>query len=298
MLDPQIEDMDRERLSGKYLDPFGADTTTEARRRAWLIRDAIYPAPDIQVGSVVNRTISTPVGDIAIRIIRPAHGKADATVVYFHGGGWMVGDLDSHQAHAARIANSASAVVVNVDYRLAPDHQFPAATDDAFAAMDWIVAHIDELGGDASKLAVSGDSAGGNIAAACAIRARDMGTPLAAQLLIYPATDLRPKSEEPSEVTRKYLGQDCLHVSQDWRASPIVADLSGIAPVIIGTGAHDFLFEDNKAFVAQLEAAGVPVTFRIFPELNHSYFSYAGVSEKCAKASDLICNDLSKLLHG
>lgn len=297
MLDPQIEDMDRERLSGKYLDPFEADTTEEARRRAWIIREAIYPSPEIAVKSSEDRVISTDAGEIAIRILRPLQDNPTGTVVYFHGGGWMVGDLESHQAHAARIANRAGAVVVNVDYRLAPDHKFPAATDDAFAAFDWVVENISDLGGDPAKLAVGGDSAGGNLAAACAIRARDLGIPLAAQLLIYPATDLRPKGEALSVVAEKYLGPQAAEVSQDWRASPLLADLTGLAPVIIGTGAHDFLYQDNVAFAAKLKSANVPVQFRIFPDLNHSYFSYAGVSEKCAQASDMVSDDLRDLLH-
>lgn len=298
MLDPQIAEMDRKRLSGAYADPFEAMTTEEARRRAWIIRDDIYPAPHIDVKSCEDLTIAGPAGDMAIRIVRPLGDEASGTVLYFHGGAWMVGDLDSHQAHVARIANLAGAVVVSVDYRLAPDHLFPAACDDAFAAFDWVIAHVGDLGGDASKIAVAGDSAGGALAAATAILARDRGVPLAAQFLIYPATDMRQNGPEPSTVALKYLGPDYETVSLDWRASPALADLTGVAPAIIGTGAHDFLHQQSVSFSELLGGANVPVTLRVFPDLNHSFFSYAGVSEPCAEASNLMCEDLRATLHG
>ncbi|WP_346898971.1 alpha/beta hydrolase fold domain-containing protein [uncultured Roseibium sp.] len=298
MLDPQIEEMDRKRMSGAYPDPFEADTTAEARRRAWAIRRDIYPSPQIDVGKVEDKTISGPAGEIAIRIVHPAGNEAASTVVYFHGGAWMVGDLDSHHAHVSRIANRAGAVVVNVDYRLAPDNLFPAATDDAFAAFDWVIENLAGLGGNPQKVAVGGDSAGGALAAACAIRARDMGVPLAAQLLVYPVCDMRNKDGENNNVIRKYLGPNYKVAAQDWRASPAAAILAGVAPAVIGTGVYDFLHEENKRFAELLEAAGVPVTLRIFPDLNHSFFSYAGVSQKCEDASNLLCDDLRDILAG
>ena len=298
MLHPSVEAIDTARLSGAYPDPFGTPDGAEARRRAWAIRRALYPSPEIPVAASEDAVIPGRSGAIPVRIIRPLGEVASGTVVYFHGGGWIVGDLDSHQAHAARIANRAGCVVVNVDYRMAPEHRFPAAAEDAIDALDWAAANIARLGGDGARLAVAGDSAGGNLAAVAAIHARDAGLPLAAQLLIYPAPDFRSRVRNPRMVEKLYLGEDCVALAEDWKASPIVADLTGVAPAIIGVGVHDYLYADNVAFVARLRASGVPVTFREYPDLNHSFFSYAGVSAPCAAASDQLCDDLRARLHG
>ncbi len=302
MLDPTVAALDRKKVEGDYPDPYQGATGEECRARGWKIRREIYPAPHIEVGGIEARTIPGPAGDIPVRIVRPVDGPATATVVYYHGGGWIIGDLDSHAAHVARIANRTGAVVVNVDYRLAPEHLFPAAVDDAFAAFDWTRANIAELGGDPARLVVAGDSAGGNLAAATALYARDNDIPLAAQLLIYAATDLRRLAAGAAgsgdTVVAKYLGPDFATVANDWRASPAVASLAGVAPVVMGVGQHDFLYEDNMAFAELLRDAGVPLTLRDYPHLNHSFFGYTGVSKPCEVASDQLCDDLRSVLDG
>jgi acetyl esterase/lipase len=195
-------------------------------------------------------------------------------------------------------------VVVNVDYRLAPENVFPAAVDDAVAALDWATGHVAELGGDTAKLAVGGDSSGGNLAAVVAQYARDKGIPLAAQLLLYAVTDLRLRvsPEFPmgrGGVTGKYLGPEFSRLLTDPRASPACASsFAGLAPAIIGIGAHDFLYRDNLAYAQLLRSAGVPVVLREFDNLNHSFFSYTGVSKPCEAAANLLCDDLRTALHG
>ena len=225
-------------------------------------------------------------------MIAPVEGAAKGTLVYFHGGGWVVGDLDSHEAHAIRLANRAGVAVVNVGYRLAPEHPFPAAVDDAIAAMRWVSRRF---GGGGEPLAVGGDSAGGNLAAVVAWMARDAGIKLAAQLLIYPATDLSRMANDP--VRAAYFGGRFEEVSRDPRASPVLADLKGVAPAIIGVGPYDFLYQDSLAYAQALQAAAVETRLRVFPTLNHGFFSYTAISKDCAAAADSLCDDLAGLMR-
>lgn len=261
-----------------------------SRERARNVRAFLYPKPKLPQGSIEATTIAGPAGPITVRIIRPVSGNVTGTLVYFHGGGWVVGDLDSHEAHAIRLANRAGVVVLNVDYRLAPEHKFPAAMDDSEAAVAWAHAHLDQLGGANKPLAVGGDSAGGNLAAAVALYCRDKGIKLAAQLLLYAATNLTGKGGPELS----YLGPDAAKIaSTDPRCSPAVAaTLQGLAPVIIGVGPHDFLYDDNMAYVKLLQAANVPLLVRQYPTLNHGFFSYTAISPACEAAANQLCDDL------
>ena len=203
----------------------------------------------------------------------------------------MVGDLDSHEAHAVRLANETDCVVVNVDYRLAPEHRFPAAYDDCLAITRWACQHIDVLGRQSKRFAIGGDSAGGNLAAAVAIACRDLDIQLAAQLLMYPATDLLRLKGMPEKA---YLGEENLDLlGLDPRASPKYASTHvGLAPTILGVGPHDFLYADNMAYASILRDAKVPLTLREFPTLNHGFFSYTGISSDSLAAAQLMCADL------
>lgn len=271
----------------------------ENRERARCIRALLYPKPKLPTGRIEPITIPGPGGDIAARVVYPVNepnkmvGPAP-TLVYFHGGGWILGDMDSHEAHCIRIANATDAVVVNVEYRLAPEFPFPAGADDAIAATRWAHANLARLGGDATRFAVGGDSAGGNFAAVAAVKCRDEGIALAAQLLIYPATDLTGLNDP--KVVGAYLGADAQTKSRDLRASPVLADLKGVAPAILGVGHYDFLYNDNMAYVKALQAAGVPLTLRVYPNLNHGFFSYTAISAFSELASDQLCTDLKALL--
>lgn len=270
-----------------------------SRERARNVRAFFYPKPDLPKGIIEKRTVDGKAYgidcNIPVQIVWPhaSHSPEGPlnTLVYFHGGGFVVGDLDSHEAHAVRLANETDCVVVNVDYRLAPEHRFPAAYDDCLAITRWACQHIDVLGRQSKRFAIGGDSAGGNLAAAVAIACRDLDIQLAAQLLMYPATDLLRLKGMPEKA---YLGEENLDLlGLDPRASPKYASTHvGLAPTILGVGPHDFLYADNMAYASILRAAKVPLTLREFPTLNHGFFSYTGISTDSLAAAQLMCADL------
>jgi acetyl esterase len=294
-LDPSIVAMEQ-RWKDSGIPGLYDNSGPENRERARCIRALLYPKPKLPTGRIEPITIPGPGGDIAARVVWPVNevkGQAP-TLVYFHGGGWILGDLDSHEAHCIRIANATGAVVVNVGYRLAPEFPFPAGADDAIAATRWVHANLARFGSDAKRFAVGGDSAGGNFAAVAAVICRDEGVPLAAQLLIYPATDLTGLGDP--KVTGAYLGADAARHARDLRASPVLANLQGVAPAILGVGHYDFLYNDNMAYAKALQAAGVPLLLRQFPNLNHGFFSYTAISPASEAASEQLCADLKALL--
>lgn len=302
-LDPALADIARRwREAGipdlyeGCLQPHGGPVSRERGRN---VRALLYPKPLLPTGNIETSVVDgRPYGaafDIPVRIIWPHESFGTArplnTLVYFHGGGFVVGDLDSHEAHAVRLANEAACVVVHVDYRLAPEHRFPAAYDDCLAVTRWVKDNISRLGRHTLRLAVGGDSAGGNLAAAVALACRDQGIALAAQLLLYPATDLLRLKGMPEKA---YLGEENLAtLGLDPRASPRhAASHMGLAPVILGVGVHDFLYADNMAYVAVLRAAQVPLVLRTFPTLNHGFFSYTAISQDSLQAAHWLCADL------
>ena len=201
---------------------------------------------------------------------------------------------DSHQAHAIRFANTAKVVVMNVDYRLAPEHPFPQGVDDTIAATRWADKNRARLGGAAKPLAVGGDSAGGNFAAVSAIVCRDEGLHLSAQVLLYAVTNMT--DEGNPDIRQAYFGGSYERDSKSIKASPVLARLQGVAPAIMAVGAHDFLYQDNLTFAAALRAAKVPLICREFPTLNHGFFSYTAISPVCAAAAEQVCSDLGTLL--
>ena len=291
-LDRQIAEMERQwKASG--LPSLYEGTGPEMRARGWRARNAFYPAPHIESGRIEAIEIAGLAGAIPARVIWPREGIPSATVVFLHGGGWIIGDLDSHQAHAIRIANQVGVVVVNVDYRLAPEHPFPAGLDDAMAATRWVHDHLVRFSGEHTPLAVAGDSAGGNLAAVVALLCRDAGIELSAQLLLYPALDL--DSDLHAAVRNAYLGPDGAALVKDPRVSPLLEKkLAGLAPVTMGVGLFDPLVEEGLAYARKLCAAGVKVTLREYATLGHSFFSYTGISERCAEAANELCADLRR----
>ena len=294
-LDPAIADMQRRWHASGIPDLYEGGNGPISRERARNVRALLYPKPQLPQGRIESRKLPGPGGDIPVRIVHPVSGAATGTLVYFHGGGWVVGDLDSHEAHAIRLANRAGVVVVHVDYRLAPEHRFPAAVDDAEAAVQWAHAHLAELGGQDKPLAVGGDSAGGNLAAVAALYCRDRSIALACQLLLYPATLLAGRGGPELS----YLGENAEARARDPRASPLLApSLAGVAPAILGVGPYDFLYQDNMNYVAALRAAGVNVLLREYANLNHGFFSYTAISASSAAAADQLCDDLRAALAG
>lgn len=242
------------------------------------------------VARVVNRLIPGPGGEIPVRIYSSvASPSAAPAVVFFHGGGWVIGDLESHDEVCRALAADAECVVINVDYRLAPEHRFPAAPDDALAAYRWVREHAAELGVDTDRIAVAGDSAGGNLAAVVAQETKGETGPCY-QVLIYPVTDLRCNSEsyelfgDGFFLTKKgmewFRGHYIEHQS-DWenpRASPLLAaDVSGVAPAYVATAGFDPLRDEGRAYADKLAEAGVDVSYRCYGGTIHGAVSLAGV---------------------
>jgi acetyl esterase len=265
----------------------------EARAFYSAGRTVLQPPPE-DVAAVRDLMAPGPNGPVGLRLYRAAGTELTdmlPVLVYFHGGGWVIGDLDSHDQVCRRFANLTGACVISVDYRLAPEHRFPAAISDSAAATRWIVNNAAELGVDASKVAVGGDSAGGNIAAVMAIMARDLYLPpIGFQLLIYPATDMAMQTGSVQRVTSGFpltAGTMRWFVDQylsskadvnDWRASPARAvDLSGTAPAFVLTCTHDPLCDEGIAYAKRLEQEGVRVTHMHIGDQMHGFLTMGRV---------------------
>ena len=281
----------------------------EARQLFIDTRPASTPQPPA-IGSVRNLSA----GSIPIRVYRPA-GVPDATrlpvLVFFHGGGWVIGDLDTHDTLCRQLTAEAGISVVAVDYRLAPEHKFPAAADDAWAATKWVVEHAAELGVDPGKLAVGGDSAGGNLAAVVALQARDAGGPaIKLQALLYPVTDMGAETQSYRDLadgymlTREgmrwfiahYLGKP--QDAEDWRASPIRArSFAGVAPALIVTAGYDPLREEGDAYAQKLRAAGVNVDHVSFGGMIHGFVPMGKLIDTGNRAVTLIAGSLRHALR-
>jgi acetyl esterase len=270
--------------------PYETVTPAEARELYLKGRVVTNPEPP-ELASVKDLAIPSPAGSIPARIytpteLRKASGLAPA-LVFFHGGGWVIGDLDSHDVVCRKLADEGELMVVSVDYRLAPEHKFPAAVDDAIAATKWIAGNARQLGIDAARLTVGGDSAGGNLAAVVAIAARDGDGPdIAGQLLIYPAIDFaltHPSHSEPetsillTHSVIKWFRDHYLNGAADvgdWRASPARAStLAGLPPAYVLTAGADPLRDEGDEYARQLKQAGVAVTYRHFPGQFHGFFT-------------------------
>jgi acetyl esterase len=255
-----------------------------------------------------------PHGAIALRHYRPAASSANAVLpvlVYYHGGGWVIGDLDTHDVLCRQLANASGCSVVAVDYRLAPEHRFPAAFDDSLAATYWVAREAKGLKIDASRLAVGGDSAGGNLAAAVAIAARDKADlQIAYQLLIYPATDQRPGF--PSRTsngqgylltadTMKYFHDHYITdqaLDLDWRASPLLASsLAGLPPALVVTAGFDPLLDEGLAYAKALTDAGNRAAYLCFQRQIHGFITMGRVLDEANTAVALCAAELRRALQ-
>ncbi len=287
--------------------------TARAVLRGISFGGAAEPSGDPAVGAVRSETIA---GSIPVRVYSPDAPLPVPTVVFFHGGGFVIGDLDTHDAIARRLCVDVAAVVVSVDYRLAPEHPFPAGIEDADSAVRWVVEHIGDFGNDATRVAVAGDSAGANLAAVAAQLATADGIPLAAQLLVYPNTD--PGGDYPSTTANAegyflsradmewffghYLGVelDDPRVEElvlDPRVAPLRrASLAGLPPAIVATGEFDPLRDEGDAYAAALAAAGVHVEHRQFAGMVHGFWGMGATSAAAEDAARWINGTLKKLL--
>ncbi|MEO7405264.1 MAG: alpha/beta hydrolase [Burkholderiales bacterium] len=273
--------------------PATAATDIKTARANYLRTRRLLAPPPPAVALVEDLTIAGPGGPLALRHYRGDHVAADVPapgLLFFHGGGWNTGDLDTHDALCRQLANALRGVVVAVGYRLAPEHPFPAAFDDAVAALDWFAANAEQLHVAQDKLVVGGDSAGGNLAAALAIAARDKGgPPLAAQVLIYPATDAGMAHSSFAEFGTGYM----LEAQQmawnwttyappadratDWRVSPLaVRDFSRLPAAIVITAGYDPLRDEGEAFAERLFEAGIPVMSECFEGMIHGFVPMGG----------------------
>jgi acetyl esterase len=274
-LDPQIADMIGALDAG--FPPVHTMTGSEVRA---AIRSRFVPATDPEpVGAVTDTSIAGPGGDIAVRIYRPVSDAAALpVVVYAHGGGFVFCDLDTHDGLCRDLTNRIGAVVISVDYRLAPESPWPAGAEDVFTAAQWVADNAETLGVDPGRIVVGGDSAGGNLAAVTALMARDRGGPhLAGQLLVYPviAADFHTESYRlfgqgyynPKPALQWYWDQYVPEVADraDPHASPLAADLRGLPATVVVIAGHDPLRDEGVAYADALEAAGVTVT-RLFYE--------------------------------
>jgi acetyl esterase len=231
--------------------------------------------PVESVAHINERGIPGPAGEIRVRTYRPDSDVALPVLVYFHGGGWVVGSLDSHDGVSRFLAAHGRCVVVSVDYRRAPEHRFPAALADAWAATRWVREHSGEIGGDAVRLAVGGDSSGGNLAAVVALRARDYGLPLELQVLVYPVLDC-VGAPDVAYWVGQYLGADADAMNPE--ASPLrAADLRGVASALVLSCGLDPLMEQGEAYVRRLGEAGVRAQHIIYPDLIHGAYRMPGV---------------------
>jgi len=276
----------------------------EARR---MYRERrFFTQPDAPEVSLVRELRADgPHGAIPLRLYRPAGAPQDArlpVLVYYHGGGWTIGDLDTHDVLCRELANGSGCAVVSVDYRMGPEHRFPAAVDDSIAAAYWVVRNADTLGIDPSRFAVGGDSAGGNLAAVVAIAARDAADlPIALQLLIYPATDMRRVA--PSHTTNGegyLLTRDTMTYFHDhyiddpahdldWRASPLLRDdLSNLPPALVLTAGYDPLRDEGLQYAQRLSEAGNRATHVNFERQIHGFITMGRVVDE-ANAAVALC---------
>jgi acetyl esterase len=265
---------------------FSPDATPEDRRAAMIAVTTNPLFPKHPVHEVNDRTIPGPDGDIPVRVFRPSAETGLPLLLWFHGGGWVTGNLDTHDQLGRLLADDVGAVVVSVDYRLAPEAKFPAAADDCLAAYEWALAHAADVGADASRIAIGGDSAGGNLAAVVTLDARERGLPQPKlQLLVYPVTDYEFDSVSMVDNAKGYfLEAESMrwfwdHYARtpadfdDPRFSPMRADdLSGLARAVVITAEYDPLRDQGEAYGERLRDAKVPTQVVRADGLIHGFF--------------------------
>ncbi|MDJ0785366.1 MAG: alpha/beta hydrolase [Myxococcota bacterium] len=289
-LDPQLQSIVDAMAQNPDARPTHELEPAEAREGYRALADLF--GPGAEVGKISDRRIPGPAGDIPVRVYEPAGTGPFPILVFYHGGGFVIGDLDTHDKECRALCNGGACLVVAVDYRLAPEHRFPAAVEDAVAALEWVAAEGASLGGDPSRLAVGGDSAGGNLSAVVAQHARNRrGPALRFQLLVYPTVQLDCAGERFASRKENAAGPFLMHetinyfmghyigdadeqaLMADPRISPIRADsFEGLPPALVVTAELDPLRDEGEAYARALEKAGVPVTLRRYDGMAHVFF--------------------------
>jgi acetyl esterase/lipase len=291
-----------ERVARSPLPAYHTVPAFVARRIYRDTRAALAPQPP----AIAEVRLVVLGGKVAVRAYRAVPGETLPALVFFHGGGWTIGDLDTHDVVCRQLAAGARCAVFSVDYRLAPEHPFPAAVDDCFFATQFVHGNARFLGIDENRIVVGGDSAGGNLAAVVALMARDeAGPPLCGQLLIYPATDQRcafPSHERNAE--GYLLTRDAIRFFRaaylpnpadrtDWRASPLLAaSHAGLPPAFVLTAGYDPLIDEGRAYAERLAAAGVDVAYKEYPDMVHGFILFGGVLDAANAAVAECCEHL------
>jgi acetyl esterase len=304
-LDPQVVALLQEREE-QDVPPLSTLTPVEARAQ----RNPAFIAlggPPGHIEKVENLIIPGPAGDLPMRVYTPDGSGSFPVLVYFHGGGWVICNLDTHDSLCRALANAASCVVASVDYRLAPEHTFPAAAEDAYAATQWVADNGPQIHVDPTRIAVGGDSAGGNLAAVVSLMARDKkGPSLQYQVLIYPVVNLSSfdtnsyrEHGEGYILTRdsmEYYQGHYLRNKEDGEntyASPLLAeDLQGLPPALVIAAEIDVLTDEAEAYANRLKEAGVPVTYSCYKGMIHPFLSLAGVVDRAKDGIDEIARAL------
>lgn len=309
MLDPQAKAL-LDLIETRGVPPVHLLAPGEARRAYSERRFYTQPAAP-PLAQVSELRLPGPGGEIGLRCYRPEDaGEGAPALLYFHGGGWTIGDLDTHDVLCRELALQAGCAVLSVDYRLAPEHPFPAAVDDARAALRWLRAQAPALGLDPARIAVGGDSAGGNLAAVAAIALRDeAGPPLRFQLLIYPATDMRAAAPSHRANGQGYLltadsiayfrSHYLADAAQwsDWRASPLLhPDLSRLPPALVVTAGYDPLRDEGRQYADALSAAGSPAQYVCFERQIHGFILMGRVLDEANTAVALCAQALRRAL--
>ncbi|MEO6005004.1 MAG: alpha/beta hydrolase [Opitutus sp.] len=298
------------------LDPKPIETLTakEARKqptpadavKAYLKANDIKASPE-KVGDVDNRSIDGPGGNIKIRVYTPKGDGPFPVIVYYHGGGFVIADLDTYDSTPRALSNATNAVVVSSHYRQAPEHKFPASHEDAFATYRWVLSHAREIKGDANRVAVAGESAGGNLAAAVCLMAKEQHVALPVhQLLVYPVTDNDMETPSYKEnADAKPLSKAMMAWFFKNEAAPSdandprlallkKADVKGMPPATVITAQIDPLRSEGEAFAQKLKAAGVPVNYRNFDGATHEFFGMSAAVAKAKEAVTFAATDLNK----
>jgi acetyl esterase len=277
-----------EQMNNPDAPPLSAMSPADAR--AGFAGLAALQGPPENIHAVEDRRIPGPGGEIPVRIYRPSAAANLPVLVYYHGGGWVIMDVETHDGLCRALANAANCAVVSVDYRLAPEHKYPAAADDCYAATAWVAANAAALGFDPARVAIGGDSAGGNLAAVVAQMARDKGGPaLVYQVMHCPVTNLDYSTPSYSANAEGYmLTRDSMvwfwdhylerpEQGKEAKASPLLGEVRGLPPALIQTAEFDPLRDEGAAYAKKLEGAGVPVTYHQYDGLIHDSFLFFGV---------------------
>ncbi len=300
-LHPQISAL-LERVERSPLPPYHRVPAFVARRIYRDTRAALAP----KTPEIAEARLMIFGNKVAVRAYRPVLGETLPALVFFHGGGWVIGDLDTHDVVCRQLAIGARCVVFSIDYRLAPEEPFPAGVEDCFFATRYIHSNAEKLSVDPARIALGGDSAGGNLAAVVALMARDAGgPPLAYQLLIYPATDQRCRFASHERNGRGYLlTKDAIGFFRsaylpnakdysDWRASPLLAQShGGLPPAFVLTAGYDPLLDEGRAYAERLASSGVETAYREYSDMVHGFVLFGGVVDTANAALADCCQRL------